>query len=361
MNKTHMIGPQTAAKNIIVRLPNWLGDAIMAVAALSALRRHFPHAALHVLCQANVAAVLQHNPDVDEILSYHKPSGWLHRLHHFEVIEMLQCGEYDLGILLTNSFSSAWWFWRGHVRYRLGYAMHWRSWLLNCALPLPAQIEKQHMVLTYKQLLAPLGIAPDEQPPKLFLSSEEQATAVAFLSHCNIKVGEDIVIGINPGAAYGRSKCWLPESFHALAVQLMRRDARVRLLFFGDASLKHLIDTICLGFSERVINLAGRTTLRELMALINLCQVVVSNDSGPMHVAAALKRPVVALFGSTNPTKTGPYSDNAIVLYKKVACSPCYRRVCPIDMRCMTQISVEEVMAAIQKLLASQQVRFSPA
>lgn len=328
-------------------MPNWIGDAIMATPLLEDIRGHFPAAEIHAMCQSNIAAVVENNPYINEVFSFNKPNGWLHRLHHFEVIDTLRCGHYDLGILTTNSLSSAWWFWRGHVKNRLGFKGHCRRWLLDKSVPLPCGSEKQHLVLTYKQLLFPLGIPLSNSKPALFLTEEEKQVAVDFLANLDIDPQKHIIIGINPGAAYGSAKCWLPDRFKAVARQLVQNDKRIRVLFFGDPSIRQLVISICTGLPDEVIDLAGKTTLRGLMALIDKCSVLLTNDSGPMHIAAALQRPIVALFGSTNPTKTGPYSDIATVLYKKVACSPCYKRVCPIDMPCMTEISVEEVLKAI--------------
>lgn len=343
--------PKKRPKNIIVRMPNWIGDAVMATPILEDLRRYFPECELRVLCQGNIALLLQNNPYINEILSFKRPSGWIHRLHPFEVVEMLQCGEFDLGVLLTNSFSSAWQFWRGGVRNRLGYAGHWRRFLLNKCVAEPEDLEKQHLVLTYKQLLLPLGIAVTHSMPALFISDEERETAHDLLTRCKIDKSCHRIVGINPGAAYGSAKCWLPDRFQAVARRLIESDKNNRVIFFGDPSQKELIASICSDLPDGVLDLAGRTTLREMIALLECCDVILTNDSGPMHIAAALKKPVVAIFGSTNPVKTGPYSDKAVVLRKEVACSPCYKRVCPIDLRCMTQLSVDEVFAAVQAMI----------
>ena len=228
----------------------------------------------------------------------------IHRQQHLEIIEPLQNGKYDLGILLTNSFSSAWWFWRGKVKNRIGFAGNMRSFLLNKAVPFPKDVETQHLVLTYKELLKPLGIPLSNTPPKLYVSPEELSAAKELLTKFGIELGKHIIIGINPGAAYGSAKCWLPDRFQAVSRKLLE-NPKVQILYFGDQSGTPLVNDICKELNNRVYNLAGKTSLRELMALISCCSIFLTNDSGPMHIAAALDIPLVALFGSTNDTKTG--------------------------------------------------------
>lgn len=336
-------------KNIIVRMPNWLGDLVMATPLLADLRSHWPDAQITAMAQSNVAPLLKNNPHIQEIYSFKRPSGWIHRNQPWDIISTLKKGKYDLGILTTNSFSSAWWFWWGNVQNRVGYTGHSRKMLLTQALPYPENRETQHLVITYKQLLEPLGIKVSNTAPELYISPEEQQVADEFLTNLKIDPNHHNLIGINPGAAYGSAKCWLPERFRAVAEKLLQ-DPRVALLFFGDQAGAPLVNEICKDLSDRVVNLAGRTTLRELMALIQKCRVLLTNDSGPMHIAAALKVPLVALFGSTSDVATGPYGGGTVI-HKHVSCSPCYQRVCPIDFKCMKQISVEEVYEAIRKKL----------
>ena len=179
----------------------------MATAAVIDLKNNFPNAKITALCKYNVASLLENSPVIDEIISYKIPSGWIHRIEHFDLIQDIRHGEYDLGVLFTNSFSSAWWFWRGHVKYRLGFEGNMRSWLLSKSVPEPANKDKQHLVTTYKQILEPLGIAVSDTDPKLFLTKEEKQTAQEFLELKGVRVGRDLILGVNPGAAYGSAKC----------------------------------------------------------------------------------------------------------------------------------------------------------
>jgi heptosyltransferase-2 len=338
-------------KNIIVRMPNWLGDLVMATPVLKDLRDQFPDAKITAMCQSKIASLLKDDPNIDELYSFNRPSGWIRGAHESaELISTLRHGNYDLGILLTNSFSSAWWFWRGNVKNRLGYADHCRSLLMTEPVPFPANLKKQHLVVTYKMLLERLGITVSDTAPQLYLSPAEQAAAKELLTRDGVNPLDHTIIGINPGAAYGSAKCWLPERFVEVS-KILLQDPKVRILYFGDYAGAPLVRSICEQLPGGVINFAGKTSLRELAALMMQCKAFLTNDSGPMHVASALDIPLVALFGSTSDVRTGPYK-NGVVIHKHVECSPCYQRECPIDFRCMTRIEANEVVAAVQKQLS---------
>jgi heptosyltransferase-2 len=347
-----MAWPPENPKNIIVKMPNWLGDLVMATPVLADLRRRWPNAKITGMCQAGIAPLLAKDPNINEVYSYKRPSGWIRRNLHGEIIDAIRHGEYDLGVLLTNSFSSAWWFWRGHVKNRLGYAANLRSCLLTKAVSYPKELKTQHLVITYKMLLEPLGIPLTDSAPRLYITEQERAAAFELLQMHGVKKNT-LILGVNPGAAYGSAKCWLPERFVEVTEKMLAHQD-LHVIYFGDQAGASLVNEICKKLpSDRVINLAGKTTLRELMALINCCSLFLTNDSGPMHVAAALKVPLLALFGSTDDTRTGPYQIGK-VLHKHVECAPCYKRVCPIDFRCMKRIEVDEVYQELQTLIVEQ-------
>jgi heptosyltransferase-2 len=326
---------------IIVRMPNWIGDLVMATPILADLRAAFPAAELTALCKAPSSELLQHDQSIDELFSFLQPeNSFLRRISRRNVIEKLRLGCYDLGILLTGSFSSAWLFWQGRVKRRIGFAKGFRSALLT--EPVKEPREKMHQVDLYKELLRPLRIRKSNSRPKLFLLDEEIVEARALLVQQGHHPDRPL-IGMNPGAAYGSAKCWLPDRFSQLASRLLEEDPDLTILFFGDASSSQLIKQICATLPKRAINLAGVTNLRELACLIHDCDLLITNDSGPMHIGAALGTPLVALFGSTDDRATGPYGMGEAVLNKRVSCSPCLLRTCPIDFRCMKEISVEEV------------------
>ncbi|NGX59962.1 MAG: ADP-heptose--LPS heptosyltransferase 2 [Chlamydiae bacterium] len=335
-------------KNIIVRMPNWIGDMVMATPILSDLRKTYPRSSITAMCRAPISDLLKEDPEVDELFCFSKASSFSRRSDKKNIIEKLRQGKYDLGILLTHSLSSAWWFWQGHVKTRLGYDCNGRRLLLSRPVPLPPNIERQHLVITYKMLLEPLGIPISNTPPRLFLSDKEVEEARTLLKQHGV-TKEKVVVGINPGATYGSAKCWLPERFREVAAKLLM-DPNVTIVFFGDQPTAPLVKQICVGLGPRVINLAGLTSLREVATLISLCEVLLTNDSGPMHIADALGTKIVALFGSTNEIVTGPYRTGKVI-HKHVECSPCYQRTCPIDFRCMKEIEADEVYQTILGML----------
>jgi lipopolysaccharide heptosyltransferase II len=329
-------------------MPNWIGDLVMATPILTDVRKAFPKAHITAMSLNPLCELLSEDPDIDELFCFNKVNAFGRRSERKDLIEKIRQGKFDLGILLTHSFSSAWWFWRGRVKNRLGYRGKGRRFLLTNSLPLPEDVQEQHLVKTYKGLLTKIGVPVSDSKPRLYFTEKELDEARTLLRQFGIEPKHRLV-GINPGAAYGSAKCWLPERFREVTKRLLEKEG-VKIVYFGDQGGRGLTEEICKGLD--VVNLAGSTTLRQLGALIKLCCVLLTNDSGPMHIAAAVGTPVVALFGSTNAEVTGPYETKASrVIYKKVECSPCYKRVCPIDFRCMKRIESDEVYEAILSFL----------
>lgn len=343
-------------QNIIVRMPNWIGDLVMATPVLSDLRKAFPKARITAMCRSPICELLKEDPEIDELFCFSKVSGFGRRSEKRNIIEKLRQGNYDLGVLLTHSFSSAWWFWLGRIRYRLGYECNGRGLLLTHSLAFPSNIQHQHLVVTYKMLLGSLGIPVSTTAPRLYLAPKEIEDARQLLRQRGVP-DHALVIGINPGATYGSAKCWLPERFREVTERLLA-DPDLYIVYFGDQSTASLCKSICQDLSSRVINLAGATTLRELASAISLCDVLLTNDSGPMHIADALGTTIVALFGSTSEVVTGPYSQGNVI-HKHVECSPCYQRVCPIDFRCMKRIEADEVYYTIKNILDAKRSKLN--
>ena len=339
---------QFKPQNIIVRMPNWVGDMVMATPILSDLRKAFPDARLTAMCRAPISDLLQEDVEIDELFSFTKSSRLVRRDEKKNILDRLRSGHYDLGLILPTTFSSAWWFWQGKVKIRIGFDGAGRRALLTHPLEKPVNVQKQHLIMTYKHLLSPLGIPISDTKPRLYLKENEIDLAKILLSQHGVKPHHKI-IGINPGAAYGSAKCWLPERFREVTMKLLE-DKDVIVVYFGDLVTSTLVKEVCQGLSTRVVNMAGLTSLRELACLISLCNVLLTNDSGPMHIAGALGTPIIALFGSTSSIVTGPWQESKVI-QKHVECAPCYRRTCPIDFRCMKQIGVEEVVQSILDVL----------
>lgn len=337
-------------QNVLVRMPSWIGDFVMAIPLLLDLRKNFPQASITALCTKGLEELLLKESAVDAVF---KVSSGLGRSGSrkrplYDLVGKIEAGKFDAAILTTRSMASAWAVWRGGVKRRVGY---FAGWPYPLFLTDPLDRKEEHQISVYKRLLSPFGIEESKTAPRLVLDQEEREDSSAFLERFGVKKGAKI-IGIHPGAAYGSAKCWPPERFRDLTEHLLKTRGE-SIVFFGDEAGRGLIEGILREFpSERVVSLAGKTSLRRLACLIERTSLFISNDSGPMHIAAALKRPLIALFGSTDPQKTSPLGEGtSVVLYKGVPCSPCFKRTCPIDFRCMLGISVEEVASHAQKLL----------
>jgi heptosyltransferase-2 len=354
-------------RRILVRGVNWLGDAVMTTPALLRLRETFPEARITLLTREKLADLWKSHPAVDEIISFAPGDG---------VVRTLRTGEFDLALVLPNSPRSALEVFLACIPQRIGYARPWRNFFLTQAvapragavqmrkrsvaeikqlvaegpsgigMPLAPQSNAHH-IHEYLHLVSTLGANPEPVAPQLFVTPEEVEAAKK-------KFGLDKIphpiFGLNPGAEYGPAKRWPVERFSAAAKEIQKQANCIWLLFGGknDAATAAQIESAT-GNRQPAINLAGTTTLRELMAVLKLCRVLLTNDSGPMHVAAALGTPVVVPFGSTSPELTGPGlpgDPRHHLLKSNAPCSPCFLRECPIDFRCMNGIGVERVVEA---------------
>jgi heptosyltransferase-2 len=324
--------------NIIIRLPNWIGDFVMATPVLTDVRNRFPNARITIMGPHPVCSLLKYEKAVDAMICF-TDEGSSKRLPLYKIISLLRREKYDLGILLTNSFSSACWFWLGAIERRIGYALDWRSPLLTDRIEPPDR--KMHQVDYYKHLLRSIRIAGSETAPRLIINDDEKIESLSFLEKLGWRPGQPL-FGIHSSAAYGSAKCWPPKRFRQLAIRLLE-DPSAFCLFLGTIDNAAQIHSICANLSSRAINLAGRTHIRQLACLIDRCDVLITNDSGPMHMASALATPIVALFGSTDEIATGPWGQRQAVINKHVSCSPCFQRKCFFDLHCMNRIEVEEV------------------
>lgn len=341
----------TKPTSILVRMPNWLGDAILATPLLEDIKKD-RECHLTVMVKPSLVDLFLANPFVDEIFAYTPPKTFYHRLENLDTIEKIRESKSDIGLLLTNSFSSAWWFLRGNVKKRIGYAANLRTPLLTNPVPFPSTRGQEHLVITYKRLLAPLGIPISSTDPSLYLLPQENEAVSTLIQQFKVPQNS-LLIGINPSAAYGPAKCWPKERYRELTKKLHSTYPSAYFFILGDRASHEICHEIAKDLGERVINLAGRTSLRELIALLARLNLFITNDSGPMHMAAAWKTPLIAIFGSTSDVATGPYKTGTVI-HKHVACSPCLKRVCPIDFRCMKSISVEEVFGEAVSLLNAQ-------
>ncbi len=361
---------------ILVRGVNWLGDAVMTTPALLRLRERFPDAHITLLTHAKLADLWQHHPAINKTICFKAGESV------FAIAKKLRAGKFDLALVLPNSPRSALEVFLAGIPQRIGYARAWRNFLLTRAFAqrsaavkmrkrtaaeirrLSSRISEArnpnqeipksaHQIFEYLHLASALGVSVEPLAPQLFVTPEEVEAAKEKFGLDKITAP---IYGLNPGAEYGPAKRWPVEKFVVAARQIQEHTNGAFILFGGknDAALTHQIEAAIQSPKSKVFNLAGKTSLRELMALLKNCRVLLTNDTGPMHVAAALGTPVVVPFGSTSPELTGPGlpGDTQNQLIKSHApCSPCFLRECPIDFRCMNDIKVDEVVMAVLKIV----------
>jgi heptosyltransferase-2 len=327
-------------RDILVRAPNWVGDAIMSLPVLSGLQRLFPQAELTVLAARRVAALFQNLPGVKEVVPYPADRG------KWQVLWGLR-GRFDLALALPNSLESAMGLWLTGVPVRLGYAADARRPLLNPAVSGRRQLTGLHTVFYYLGLLQGLGGIESFTPPTLYLRELEMATAVQLLP---VTAGSGPWVGLSPGAAYGPAKRWPPEHFATVGRELVQKFG-VRLVLLGGPEEAPVALQVQEALGLPVLNLVGQTDLRQALGVLSRLKLLITNDSGLMHAAAALGTPMVALFGSTDPAATGPFTDQATVLHHPLACAPCFQRTCDQGYACLTAISVDEALAAARPWL----------
>jgi heptosyltransferase-2 len=338
---------------LLVRATNWVGDAVMSLPALAALRRHFPSAHIAILARPWVAGLYRHEPFADEIIPY-QPGHFLQGIRDRRAAAAsLRAMQFDCAILLQNAFDAAFIAWLARIPRRAGYARDGRGFLLTDPIPHPAKGSiPPHQSFYYLSLVRSLGWL-DEMPasPLIRLAGAAKARE-AGIARFRAE-GLDRVIGLSPGAAYGNAKRWWPERF-AQAASRVAAETGSAVALFGSPAERELCTHIA-GLLEKsgidARNYAGQTALDEYIERAAACLAYLTNDSGAMHIASALGLPTVAVFGATNHITTGPTGPLARVIRRDVECSPCLLRECPLDHRCMAAVTPEMVADAALELL----------
>ena len=344
---------------ILIRATNWVGDAIMALPALRAVRKRFPEAEIAIVGRPYVADIYHDQEICNQLIAY-DPSG-LHK--GFSARERLagelRAQKFDVALLLQNAFDAAWLAWRANIPERIGYARDARSFLLTKAVPLPRHGEiPAHEKFYYLELLRRAGwldVVRDESFIGLHVRAEKRRSADEFLCKSGVRQGVTR-IAIGAGASYGSAKCWPPSRFAEVANRL-QSEADADVILFGTAAEANVSTAISVELRRPPIDLTGKTAIADLSALLSQCHLFIGNDSGAMHVAAAVGLPIVGLFGPTDPNGTAPVTTRCSIVQQRPYCSPCFLRRCPTDHRCMTAITADMVVAAARPWLSSTQVQ----
>jgi heptosyltransferase-2 len=336
-------------RRLVVLMPNWLGDAVMALPALADLRRALPHTTLAIAARPSVAPLFAMVPGVQETIvlphgAKERPSA--RRAH---AVEALSRGAFDTAMLFTNSFNTALVAWRAGIGQRWGYRTGFRRPLLTRSIAPPP---RTHQSAWYQDLVAAFGFTTGPAVPVLVVPDSARAAAAALLSEAGLPAAAPFFV-LAPGAAYGGAKRWPAASFASVAATLAG-DGMTPVLIGseGDRAAIADVERIIDG-RARTINLAGRTSLSTLAGVLVAAKGLVSNDSGAMHLASALGVPVVALFGPTNEHATRPLGRDATVLTHDIWCRPCMLRECPLNHGCMLGIKSETVIDAARVALSS--------
>jgi heptosyltransferase-2 len=339
---------------VLVVAPNWLGDAVMALPAVADIKRRFEGGHLVVAARRSTVDLFRLVPHVDEIVELQWKGRWTARADfHADAARLAEVGA-DVAVLLPNSFATAWLVKRARLPERWGYAADLRSPLLTRAVSRPRR--SVHQGAYYQHLTDALGIPPGPLHPALAVPTHAADAARALLQARGWD-GVRPVVAIAPGAAYGTAKQWIPAHVATLVTRLVQERGVTCVLVGSRAdqgTTSGIRAAVPDGSAAGVIDLAGETTLDVLAGLFTFARTCVSNDSGAMHVAAAVGTPVVAIFGPTREYETAPLTaagGRADVLTHPVWCRPCMLRECPIDHRCMTRITPDRVLLTVDTLM----------
>jgi len=344
---------------ILIRATNWVGDAVMALPALRAVRKRFADAEIAIVGRPYVADLYRDQEICNQLIPY-DPKG----LHagfsgRERLAAELRAQKFDVALLLQNAFDGAWLVWRANIPERIGYARDGRGFLLTKPVPLPRPGEiPAHEKFYYLELLRRVGwldSVQDESFIDLHVSKEKRRSAHEFLRKFGARQGA-LRIAIGVGASYGSAKCWPPSRFAEVANRL-QSEVDADVILFGTIAEATVSMAIAAEMSRSPIDLTGRTAIADLPALLSQCHLFVGNDSGAMHVAAAVGLPIVAVFGPTDPFGTAPVTPRCSIVQQKPYCSPCFLRRCPTDHRCMTAVTADMVEAVARPWLSSAPVQ----
>lgn len=341
-------------RRILVRCPNWVGDLVMAGPALRALRARFPEAAITLLLKPSLAGIVQGAPWHDRVMTLHTYGRDRGPRGTWRAAAALRREKFDLGVCLPNSFSSAWLMRLGGVGRILGYARNARGWLLTDRMTPPrkhGRIVPVPMPRTYLDLVASLGCPTDRSDLELHVTGPEAAEAEALLRRLGLAEARPL-IAITPGASFGASKMWPPDRFAEATDALLARHGGAACLFPGPGE-EETAERVAKAM-RRPVAIAQVIGLGALKATLARCDLLMTNDAGARHLAAAFGVPHVVVMGPTDPRYTSMNLEHAVVVRREVPCGPCHLKTCPLDHRCMTRIAPADVVAAAEAAMSTR-------
>lgn len=333
----------SSINRVLVRVTNWLGDAVMNTPALGAIRAAFPQAEIVVVANPMVAELFSTHPYCDRVIVFDKKGAHQGVAGMIRFAHALRKERFDLAILLQKAVEAAVMAFLAGIPLRMGYRTDGRGLLLTHRLPFSADIRTRHHAEHYLHMLRYFGISGGDDRQLLTCTAEE----LSWADEC---LGDSAWVAINPGAAYGSAKRWFPERFAEVGDRLAT-EYGFRILLTGGPGEREIGQDIESSMTATPLNMVGKTSVRQMQALLCRCRLMVTNDSGPMHMAAALNVPIIAIFGPTDHTTTYPRAEKYRIVRDEVDCSPCLLRSCPTDHRCMTGITAENVFFAVRELL----------
>lgn len=330
-------------RSIVIRSANWIGDAAMTLPAMMAVRETYPDAHIAVVANPLVAQLLENHPGCDEVIVYRK------RDEHAGIFGMLRFAaelrrrKFDCAILFQYAIEAGVMTFLARIPRRIGFTTDNRRFLLTHPVPFGEVEKKIHQTDAFLRIVNYYGITAADKVQTLALLDSERSWAQEQLP-------EGPVVTINPGAAYGSAKRWYPDRFAAVA-DFLAKEYGMNAVLIGGPGEVEIGNDIESAMHSPVQNFVGKTSVRQMMSLIDAASLMITNDSGPMHVAAGFNVPIVAIFGPTNHTTTSPFSDNYRIVRHDVECSPCMLRECPIDHRCMDRVTVDDVIEAVKSFM----------
>ncbi|MFO7986119.1 MAG: lipopolysaccharide heptosyltransferase II [Desulfatiglandaceae bacterium] len=339
---------------ILIRATNWVGDAVMTLPALEAVRKNFPLSDITVMAKPWVAPIFEGHPAVNGLVLYKKEEGMFRRGKSvIRTVGMIRRRRFDLAILFQNAFEAALLVFLGGVPFRLGYDRDGRGLLLTHGVTPGGAVLGVHQVGYYLGLLRSMGWEAESRDPVLYIPETWKPKALHILRSKGI-ASDAFVLGLAPGAVFGKAKRWGPERFAEIGDRAVENWG-ASVLIFGSDKERKICQAVMNGMSHTAVDLCGETALSDAIVLIDQCGFFLSNDSGLMHVAAALGIPTVGIFGSTDPVATGPRGTKSVVVRHELSCAPCLKPECDRNYECMQGITVTKVWEQMERLRGAVQ------